>query len=85
MIICNNQIYHLMAVNLVPFASQPGTGFGSSFTSISNACSPGPGCAVKRTRNVRGQQHGMRSFVREHREDSSRRTPGHGPGARSRA
>lgn len=54
MIIYNNQISHLMAVYLVPFVSRTGTGFGLSFTSFSNACSPGPHCAVKRMRNVRG-------------------------------
>lgn len=42
MIIHNNQIYHLMAVDLAAFARQPGTGFGFSFTWISNAACRGP-------------------------------------------
>jgi len=42
MIIYNNQICHLMAVDLIDFASQPGIGFGFGFTWISNAACRGP-------------------------------------------
>lgn len=42
MIIYNNQISHLMTVNLVPFVGLTGTGFGLSFTSFSMLARLGP-------------------------------------------